>query len=254
MKYGQYWIQRSLAIFTAFTLVLSPVGPAFAVPAQTKTTTTTTTTTTTRTTPAQTTTTAPATAPANTQSAANAAAAAAAQAVDGGWPRLYPAASGATIILYQPQIASWKEQKELELYSAVAYTPKGGKRTLGTIKALADTRVSIAERLVEYNLRVTDVHFPELEKKQVQEITTEIGTAVKSGVIALDRILSGIDQSQIIPKNVEGVKADPPEVFFSKKPAILVNLDGPVIWSPIQGTDLQYAINTNWDLFHHVPS
>ena len=37
-----------------------------------------------------------------------------------------------------------------------------------------------------------------------------------------------------MPKNIEGVKADPPTIFFSSKPAVLVNLDGDPIWSPIK--------------------
>ena len=67
-------------------------------------------------------------------------------------------------------------------------------------------------------------------------------------------MLANIDTSQIIPKNVDGVKADPPPIFFSKTPAVLVNVDGDPIWSPIQGNDLQYAVNTNWDLFQHAPT
>ena len=70
-------------------------------------------------------------------------------------------------------------------------------------------------------------------------------------VIALDRVLANIDKSQIIPKNVEGVKADPPPIFFSTTPAVLVNLDGDPIWSPIKDNDLKFAVNTNWDLFQH---
>ena len=57
-------------------------------------------------------------------------------------------------------------------------------------------------------------------------------------VIALDRVLANIDTSQIIPKNVEGVKADPPPIFFSKTPAVLVNIDGEPIWAPIPQNDL----------------
>ena len=53
-------------------------------------------------------------------------------------------------------------------------------------------------------------------------------------VIALDRVLASLDKSQIIPKNVEGVKADPPPIFFSETPAVLVNIDGDPIWSPIK--------------------
>ena len=73
-------------------------------------------------------------------------------------------------------------------------------------------------------------------------------------MIALDRVLARLDKSQIIPKNVNGVKADPPVIFYSTSPAILVNLDGDPIWSPIKDNDLRFAVNTNWDLFEHVPT
>ena len=68
-------------------------------------------------------------------------------------------------------------------------------------------------------------------------------------VIALDRVLANFDASQVIPKNIDGVKADPPPIFFSQEPAVLVNIDGDPIWAPIKGNDLQSAVNTNWDLF-----
>jgi hypothetical protein len=175
--------------------------------------------------------------------------------VDGGWPRAYITPSAASLILYQPQIASWVDQKTLVLFSAVAYTPKNGKRALGTVKATADTQIATEERLVNYSaVKVDEANFPTLDKPQVQEIVTQISSTIPStdGVIALDRVLSGLDKSQIIPKNVEGVKADPPTIYFSKTPALLVNIDGEPVWGPIMGTDLRYAINTNWDLFENT--
>jgi len=241
------WLDKPLALVTACCLLLAPGGPAFAAAGLFQTTATTTTTKT----PTATSQTTPSSAPAPAVATPPPA-----PPVDGGWPRLYPTTkSGANIIVYQPQISSWENQRVMELYAAVAYTPKSGKRELGTIKATTDTKVSTAERLVEYsNLKISDANFPTLDKSKIQEVTTEVGATLTDGVIGLDRVLAGLDKSQIIPKNVEGVKADPPEVFFSTKPAILVNLDGAPIWSPIMGTDLQYAINTNWDLFLHGPS
>src|SRR5205814_6502092 len=89
-----------------------------------------------------------------------------------------------------------------------------------------------------------------------REITTQIDKAIPDGdrVIALDRLLANLDKSQIMPKNKEGIKADPPTIFFSKTPAVIVNLDGEPIWSPIKDNDLKFAVNTNWDLFQHGPS
>ena len=43
-------------------------------------------------------------------------------------------------------------------------------------------------------------------------------------------------------------------MFWAPAPAILVNLDGDPIWSPIKDVDLRYAVNTNWDLFEHTPT
>jgi hypothetical protein len=73
-------------------------------------------------------------------------------------------------------------------------------------------------------------------------------------VIALDRVLAGVDKSQIIARNVGDVKADPPTIFYSTKPAVLVNFDGEPIWSPIKDSELKFAVNTNWDVFQHEPS
>ncbi len=137
-------------------------------------------------------------------------------------------------------------------YSAVSYTAKAGEKpALGTVKVEADTKVSVTERLVNFSvIRIIESNFPTLEKPQMQEVVATLSSGIpqEERVIALDRVLASLDKSEIIPKNVEGVKADPPTVFFSKTPAVLVNIDGDPIWSPIAGTDLKYAINTNWDL------
>ena len=40
--------------------------------------------------------------------------------VDGGWPRAYTTPSGAHLVLYQPQVASWDAQERMVAYSAVS--------------------------------------------------------------------------------------------------------------------------------------
>ena len=176
---------------------------------------------------------------------------------DGGWPRTYFTEKGARLIIYQPQIATWTDQVQMVAYSAVSYTPKGApKQTLGTIQLTADTRVSVSERLVDFSsMRVAESNFPTLEKSQVQEIIQEITSIpIPDRVIALDRVLASVDKSAIVPKNIEGVKADPPTIFFSQTPARLVNIDGEPVWNQIKENDLKFAINTNWDLFEHEPT
>ena len=63
----------------------------------------------------------PSTAPAATS--ATAPTAAGAGAPDGGWPRTYSTKSGAALIVYQPQVSTWENQKHVVLYAAMSYTP-----------------------------------------------------------------------------------------------------------------------------------
>jgi hypothetical protein len=184
--------------------------------------------------------------------------ASAAPSTDGGWPKAYETPTGARLIVYQPQVASWEEEKRIILYAAVSYTPRDATTpALGTIQVKAKTKVSKSERLVDFSdFEIADSNFPTLSKDQVQEIVAELNSAIPQNghVIALDRVLANIDTSQIVPKNAAGLKADPPTVFFSQRPAVLVNIDDDPIWGAIANNDLQYAINTNWDLFKLEPT
>ena len=196
---------------------------------------------------------APTTAPAKT--AATAPAGSATQAVDGEWPRAYLSPAKAELLVYQPQILTWEGQKHVVAYSAVSYkAPKDTKPSLGTIKLESESDVALEDRLVRLKqIRVTETHFPTLDRDQVRDIVEGVDAGIPDvdRVIALDRVLANVDKSTIRPANVEGVKADPPTIFYSAANAILVGLDGEAVWSPIKDNDLKFAVNTNWDLFHH---
>ena len=179
--------------------------------------------------------------------------AAAAQPPDGGWPRAYDTASGGRVVLYEPQVASWPDQKHMVMYAAVAYTASGANTpTLGTLKIEANTQISVPERLVNFSeFTITESNFPKLSRDQLTMVVGEITSSVPRNerVIGLDRVLAAVDSTEITPKNVDGVKADPPVIFFSQRPAILVNIDEQPMWSPIKDNNLRFAVNTNWDLF-----
>ena len=176
--------------------------------------------------------------------------------VDGGWPRSFTTPSGGEITLFAPQVASWDNQELIVAFCAVSYLPKGEtKSALGTIKFDAATQVSVEERLVNLtNLQIVESNFQTLSKEQTREVIAELVASFPdtSRMIALDRVLAAIDVSQIMPKNLEGVKADPPPIYFGKRPAVMVIFDGNPIWSPIKDNDLKFAINTNWDFFNHT--
>jgi hypothetical protein len=185
-------------------------------------------------------------------------AAAPAPAADGGWPRAYSTASGGKVLVYQPQVAEWTNQKHMVAYAAVSWQARtAATPTLGSLKLEADTKVATAERLVNFSaLKITEANFPQVQKEQVREVTDEITKAIPDHerIIGLDRVLASVDTSGIIPKEVKGVISEPPVIFYSESPAVLMNIDGEPIWSQIPSNDLKYAVNTNWDLFEHEPT
>jgi len=178
--------------------------------------------------------------------------------IDGGWPRAYITKADATLIIYQPQIASWAGGTHMVAYAAVGYQPSAAKKpSLGTVKIEAETSVSMDDRLVRFSpVKVTETSFRDLSKEQLQDVVAEIDNGIPDyeRLIALDRVLANLDKSQITPKSREGLKSDPPAIFFSTRPAVLVNVDGEPVWSPIKDNDLKFAVNTNWDVFSHEPS
>jgi hypothetical protein len=184
-------------------------------------------------------------------------AAATADAPDGGWPRRYTANDGAAIVVFEPQVARWPEQRTMTLHAAVSYAPPGAEPMLGTIVISADTRVSVERRLVDFSsFSILETRFPVESRDRQRDIAAAIKASIPLGerVLALDRVLAYYETSDIRPRNVAVVKADPPTVFFSTRPAVLVNVDGEPIWSPIPENDLRFAVNTNWDLFEHGPT
>ena len=86
------------------------------------------------------------------------------------WPRAYLTASGAALTIYQPQVASWADQKHAVLYAAVSHTAKGAKTpAIGTIKVESDTSVALDERLVSFSeFKITESSFPTLQRDQLQ--------------------------------------------------------------------------------------
>ena len=177
------------------------------------------------------------------------------QAQDRGWPRGYNLPSEAQIVLFQPQIATWDDQKHAVALAAVSYVAKGAEKpVLGTIKIESDTQVALEQRLVRFStFKITEANFQTLPKEQTQEIVKEIEKNIptEDRIIALDRVIAYVDKSTIRPKNVAGIRSDPPKLYVSTMPAILVSFDGEPIWSPIKDNELKFAVNTNWDVFHH---
>jgi len=166
------------------------------------------------------------------------------------WPHTYQG-SAAKVIVYQPQVKSWNNYTVLDGIAAIAVTPSGAASpTYGTATFTAFTAADFNNGTVQLtNPKVLVTHWPD----QSQAMSSKLDGLVRSTVqltnktIPLASVLANMDSAKALPKS-QPLNTDPPQIFESEKPAILVVFNGDPILAPIQGTNLKYAVNTNWNV------
>ncbi|HVP11339.1 MAG TPA: hypothetical protein VMV94_09170 [Phycisphaerae bacterium] len=170
---------------------------------------------------------------------------------DPGWPRIFEKDKD-EVVLYQPQIDDWSDYSKISFRAALAVTPKDRKEPVyGVLTVKAKTFVDHDNRTVlmtDLDTAVRFVNVPEKEAEKLEKITREVLPHKDYLEVSLDRVLACLDASQAkIPR--VNVNLDPPPIFRSESPAILMIFAGPPQFKPIKDTKLMYAVNTNWPVF-----
>src|SRR5262249_33982024 len=77
------------------------------------------------------------------------------------------------------------------------------------------------------------------------ELAFQARAARQDEVIALDRLLADMAINHAATNSTSyEVKNDPPQIFFSTRPATLVLIDGAPVLRPVADTSLERVINT----------
>jgi hypothetical protein len=169
---------------------------------------------------------------------------------DNGWPRRIANSSGA-IIYYQPQINRWDNYKALSGQAAFSLTPSSGKGTVGVVSFHASTDVDKENRTVYlHDIQYTSVRFPSLDAQTSTKMEQLFRALAPHEMVplALDRLLADLDESKTAAAPV-ALENDPPAVFSSTSPAILLLVQGEPVLTGIPKTNLQFVVNTTWDVF-----
>lgn len=169
-------------------------------------------------------------------------------ATDPGWPRQISKPAG-TLVYYQPQVDDWESFKTIDWRTAFSLTPQGGKAVVGVARMHADTEVfQDADSVVLSNITVKSIDFPALDAAKAQQMTALVKSFVpQSTEISLRRLVASVNAPP--PTQGVAVKNDPPQIFISYTPALLIHLDGEPVKSPIEHTKLDVIVNTSWRLF-----
>ena len=172
-------------------------------------------------------------------------------AQDPGWPRQLTN-NGSVLVLYTPQVEDWPQYQSIDFRMAFQLTPYQGKQVVGVLYINGTTYVDTYTHMVRiYNINVKDVHFPSLDP------TTEasMGQLVRTFIdvtqtfnVSMERIVACTPKKQD-PSQAITVKNDPPTIFVSNTPAVLLQCEGqPAITDATKG-GIQYVFNANWPLF-----
>ena len=148
-------------------------------------------------------------------------------AQDPGWPRQKSNSSG-TLVYYQPQFAKWDNYRNLTFSMAFSLTPLGAKAVVGVADIHAMTVVDVDARTVLISdLVITNTHFPSLDAGTAASMGQLVKSFLPAGSavsLSLDRLVATVEKPATAP--TVQVRNDPPQIFVSNRPAILVQSDG----------------------------
>jgi hypothetical protein len=166
------------------------------------------------------------------------------------WPKVIDR-NGNHIIVYQPQLKSWRAYRSVIADTAISIQQGTNKPILGVISWHADTITDTNSRIVVIrNMQVINSRFPSVDAATEATIQQKVAQFYPTitFTISLDRMIASVQRSAAPPQTITA-NPQPPQVFTSTAPAIMLLVEGKPVLAPVPGTTLQYLVNTTWDLF-----
>ena len=167
---------------------------------------------------------------------------------DLGWPREI-SNQGSTLLLYQPQVDDWKNFRELNWRMAFSLTPAGGQEAVGVATLHSNTEIDNDNKIVLLtDLKIVNTNFPSSDPRTAAQMAQLVETFLPPSVqISMFRLIASVPENK--PPSEVPLKNDPPQIFVSYRPAILLEVGGQPVRTPIENTKLEYVLNTQWRLF-----
>jgi hypothetical protein len=172
-------------------------------------------------------------------------------AQDPGWPRQFTN-NGSVLVVYPPQVENWPEYQTLNFRMAFSLTPVNqSKQVVGVVYVNATTSVDTYNHMVAIsNMKITSVHFPSLDPgtaasmEQIVRATLNVSRTVN---VSMERIVACTPKPQTA--NTVTVQNDPPTIFVSNTPAIILQLEGQPALTDATPGGIKYVFNANWPVF-----
>lgn len=151
--------------------------------------------------------------------------------------------------MYSPQIEDWKDHLVLQGHAAIQLVPANSKAALyGAMSFEAKTKTNPNNRSVYiYDQQVTNILFSAKDTPaQMNELVKQL-LPKEPQTIGLDAVLAHLASDKLTGREIK-VSTEPPKIFYSTKPAILLITQGEPVLADIKDAGFKYVLNTNWDV------
>ena len=126
---------------------------------------------------------------------------------------------------------------------------RGRPEAVGVATLHSNTEIDNDNKIVWLtNLKIVNTSFPSLDQQSTAKMSQLIETFLPPSInVSMYRLIASVPENK--PPSDVPLKNDPPQIFVSYRPAILLEVDGPPIRTPIENTQMEYVLNTHWRLF-----
>jgi hypothetical protein len=170
------------------------------------------------------------------------------------WPRKV-VSGDTTLTVYPPQADRW-EGDRLHAGAGVRVDTKASEApTFGLASFTARTAVDKGRGAVTLTeVEVEGVRFPGGGKSDDYLALVRKALPGSAGTVPLEALKASRDREEALAAGRKvGLKNDPPRVFFSRRPSVLILLDGRPALRRVAGTDVERVLNTRGLLLFDPP-
>jgi hypothetical protein len=157
-----------------------------------------------------------------------------------------------------PTVENWPDFQWLNAWLPVEVRLHGDATAyVGSALVRAFTHVDLEKRTVRISsLSVEKTNF---SQDQVPGIVDDLVAKAFQGresIIPLDVVLRLLPEDFEIPGDdmvVSGLNFEAPHILVSNEPVKLLAIDKKPVTFPVEGTEIEWVVNTNWSVFHYKP-
>jgi hypothetical protein len=156
-----------------------------------------------------------------------------------------------------PTLDAWTDFRYLRAWLPVEVGLNGeDKPHVGSVYVQATTAIDFDQREVMIaDLRVLKTRFfDEADEELLKALLTQAFHG-RERLVPLDVLLRLLPEDFEIPgqdAETPRLSFDPPVILVSETPLRLLSIDKEPVRAPIEGTELEFVVNTNWNLFFHA--